>query len=189
MLGRLSKWMGIIIISFFFQRVSNKMSSRQQIVAERGQRRNVTWKGRRSWRGGFRVTCQRESTLREDQEKPALLSCEGKKTNQRRERRRCLTIRGDFVGRVEPAVPARRRADVHVEMDVVSQPVAALLVPHEYRLLPLLRPFTSVTERRGGVEKKGKQHSTRKSDEKGGGIHHGVRNRFQRFVSPRDGVR
>lgn len=126
--------------------------------------------------------------------KISIVKLRGKKTkiNQRRERRRCLTVRGDFVGRVEPAVPARRRADVHVEMDVVSQPVAALLVPHEYRLLPLLRPFTSVTERKkgiGGVKKKGKQHSTRKSDERGGAIHHGVRNRFQRFVFPRDGVR
>lgn len=83
-----------------------------------------------------------------------------KKINQRRESRGRLTIRGDFVGRVEPAVPARRRADVHVEMDVVSQPVAALLVPHEYRLLPLLRPFTSVTERRKGGGGKKRANNT-----------------------------
>lgn len=64
-----------------------------------------------------------------------------------------LTVAGDFVRRVEPPVPARRSADVHVEVDVVSQPVAALLVPHEYGLLPVLRPFTSVAgkeEQQGG---------------------------------------
>lgn len=54
----------------------------------------------------------------------------------------CLTVRGDFIGRVQPPVPTRRGADVHVEMDVVSQPVAALLVPHKYRLFAVLRPFT-----------------------------------------------
>lgn len=54
----------------------------------------------------------------------------------------CLTVSGDLIGRVEPPVPARRGADVHVEMDVVSQPVAGLLVPHKYRLLPVLQPFT-----------------------------------------------
>lgn len=53
-----------------------------------------------------------------------------------------LTVSGDFVWRVEPPVSTRRGADVHVEMDVVSQPVAALFVVHKYRLLPVLRPFT-----------------------------------------------
>ncbi len=90
----------------------------------------------------------------------------------------CLTVSGDFIGRVEPPVPTRRCADVHVEMDVVSQPVATLLVPHKYRLLPVLRPFTSVV-------KKGKRQttSTRETDEKGSTIHHSIRNRFPLFLS------
>lgn len=62
----------------------------------------------------------------------------------------CLTVSGDFVGRVESPVATRRGADVHVEMDVVSQPEAALLVPHEYGLVPVLRAFTVVRKRKGG---------------------------------------
>lgn len=67
---------------------------------------------------------------------------------------RCLTVCGDLVGRVEPPVPTRRRADVHVKMDVVSQPEAALLVSHKYRLLPVLWPFTSAEKEK---EEKKKQ--------------------------------
>lgn len=73
-------------------------------------------------------------------------------TVKQKQKGRCLTVSGDFIGWVEPPVPARRRADVHVEMDVVSQPVAALLVPHKYRLLPVLRPFTLVVEKRKGKQ-------------------------------------
>lgn len=63
-----------------------------------------------------------------------------------------LTVSSDFIGRVQPPVSTRRRADVHVEMDVVSQPVAALLVPHEYRLLPVLWSFTLVVKKREGKQ-------------------------------------
>lgn len=90
-------------------------------------------------------------------------------SNKRHREARCLTVSGDFVGRVEPPVPARRGADVHVEMDVVSQPVAALLVPHEYRLLPVLWPFTSVVKKRKNKKKQKKQQ---------------VRGRLMRKVAP-----
>lgn len=60
----------------------------------------------------------------------------------RKQKGSSLTVRGDFVRRVEPAVSTWWGADVHVEMDVVSQPVAALFVVHKYRLLPVLWPFT-----------------------------------------------
>lgn len=61
---------------------------------------------------------------------------------------RRLTVSGDFVGRVESPVAARRGADIHVEVDVVSQPEAALLVPHEYGLVPVFRAFTVVRKRK-----------------------------------------
>lgn len=44
----------------------------------------------------------------------------------------------DLVGRVEPRVPAGRRAHVEVEQHVLPQPVAALLGPHEDGALPVL---------------------------------------------------
>lgn len=63
-----------------------------------------------------------------------------------------LTVSGDFIGRVQPPVSTWRRADVQMEMDVVSQPVAALLVPHEYWLLPVLWSFTLVVKKREGKQ-------------------------------------
>lgn len=71
-----------------------------------------------------------------------------------------LTVSGDFIGRVEPPVTAWWHADVHVEMDVFPQPVTALLVPHEYRLLPVLWPFTAVRRkkwhRKKNIKKQGR---------------------------------
>lgn len=68
-----------------------------------------------------------------------------------------LTITCNFIRRVEPPVPTWRSADVHVEMDIVSQPVALLFVADEYRLLPVLQPFTSGTKRKKEKENEKKQ--------------------------------
>lgn len=65
----------------------------------------------------------------------------------------CLTVSCDFIRRVEPPVATRWRADVHVEIDIFSQPVTALLVPHKYWLLPVFSPFTVVKRKRKGTEK------------------------------------
>lgn len=196
MLGRLSKWMGIIYNSFFLQWVSNKMSSRQQSVAERGQRRNVTWKGRRSWRGGFRATCQRESTLMENQEKWFLKKNQHcsqvvrKKNNKPEKRKSALSYDQRWFRRVSWACRPRTATcwctcgNGRCLSTCSRTPCAArILTP------PTPPAFYFGDGEKGGVEKKGKQHSTRKSDERGGAIHHGARNRFQRFVFPRDGVR
>lgn len=52
-----------------------------------------------------------------------------------------LTVGGELVGRVEPRVSAGGRAHVEVEQDVVPQPVAALLQPHEDGALAVLPPL------------------------------------------------
>lgn len=58
--------------TIYFQRVSNKISSSQHSVAERGQRRYVTWKGcrlldsvwrKKKQRSGFQNICLRKSSL------------------------------------------------------------------------------------------------------------------------------
>lgn len=99
---------------------------------------------------GFQNICQRKSSFITN----SFLFLFSALSNyvKQKQKGRCLTVSADFIGWVEPPVPARRRADVHVEMDVVSQPVAALLVPHKYRLLPVLRPFTLVVEKRKGKQ-------------------------------------
>lgn len=89
----------------------------------------------------------------------------------------CLTVSGNFIGRVEPAVSTWRCADVQVEVDVVSEPVAALFVAYEYRLLPVLHPFTLTA---GKTEKATRRRGT---DEKGSTIHHSVGNGFPLFFS------
>lgn len=75
---------------------------------------------------------------------------------------RNLTFSGNFIRRVEPPVSARRRADVHVEMDVVSQPVAPLFVADEYRLLPVLYPFTSAVKKKKRKKSNNKKRLMRK---------------------------
>lgn len=72
-----------------------------------------------------------------------------------------LTFTCNFIRRVEPPVPTWRGADVHVEMDIVSQPVALLFVADEYRLLPVLQPFTSGTK----TKKKKRMRKSNKSEE------------------------
>ena len=53
-------------------------------------------------------------------------------------------VGGELVGRVEPRVSAGGRAHVEVEQDVVPQPVAALLQPHEDGALAVLPPLAQV---------------------------------------------
>lgn len=72
-------------------------------------------------------------------------------------------------------------------MDVVSQPVAVLFVADEYRLLPVLQPFTAVTKREREREKEAREKATTvrlMTDEKGRTIHHNIRHVFPLFFPP-----